>query len=81
MMGPMQTTEPATMEATIDRYVIMFNEADDATRADLGREVFADDVRLVDRRVGAPRLISLVVRASRCSRSAQWIGLQSPCLP
>ena len=38
-MGPMQTTEPnpTIIEATIDRYVVMFNEADDATRGDLGR--------------------------------------------
>jgi hypothetical protein len=53
MMGHMQTTEAATMEATIDRYVVMFNEADDATRADLGREVFVDEGRLVDPLVDA----------------------------
>jgi hypothetical protein len=44
----MQTTENTTIELTIDRYVVMFNEADDATRTDLGREVFVDDGRLVD---------------------------------
>jgi hypothetical protein len=49
----MQTTENPTMEATIDRYVVMFNEADDTTRADLGKDVFADDGRLVDPLVDA----------------------------
>jgi len=45
----MQTTEnPTTIEATIDRYVVMFNEADDVTRAVLGKDVFVDDGRLVD---------------------------------
>src|SRR5215218_3282323 len=47
-MRCMQTTNDTTMEATIDRYVVMFNEADDAVRAGLAREVFADDGRLVD---------------------------------
>jgi hypothetical protein len=48
-MGPMQTTnDTTTTEATIDRYVVMFNEADDAVRAELARAVFADDGRLVD---------------------------------
>ncbi len=50
-MSPMQTTnntELATTEATIDRYVVMFNEADGDVRADLGRDVFDDDGRLVD---------------------------------
>jgi len=51
----MQTTENTTItpEATIDRYVVMFNEADDAIRTDLGREVFVDDGRLVDPLVDA----------------------------
>ncbi len=50
-MSPMQTTnntELTTTEATIDRYVVMFNEADGDVRADLGRDVFVDDGRLVD---------------------------------
>jgi hypothetical protein len=54
----MQTTEnptitPDTIEATIDRYVEMFNEADDATRGDVGKDVFAADGRLVDPLVDA----------------------------
>ena len=53
-MGPMQTTEnPTTIEGTIDRYVVMFNEADDVTRAALGKDVFVDDGRLVDPLVDA----------------------------
>jgi hypothetical protein len=45
----MQTTQnPTAIEATIDRYVVMFNEADDVARADLGKAVFVDDGRLVD---------------------------------
>lgn len=53
-MGPMQTTEnPTIIETTIDRYVVMFNEADDATRAALGKDVFVDDGRLVDPLVDA----------------------------
>ena len=52
-MSPMQTTENTTIEATIDRYVVMFNEADADTRTDLGREVFVDDGRLVDPLVDA----------------------------
>lgn len=57
-MGPMQTTEnttiaDSTIEGTIDRYVVMFNEADGDVRADLGRDVFVDDGRLVDPLVDA----------------------------
>ena len=53
-MGPMQTTEnPTTTEDTIDRYVVMFNEPDDATRGELAKDVFADDGRLVDPLVDA----------------------------
>ena len=53
-MGSMQTTEPHHQPRPIhhrshlDRYVVTFNEADGATRADLARAVFADDGRLVD---------------------------------
>jgi hypothetical protein len=50
-MGSMQTTNDTTTtttEATIDRYLVMFNEADGTTRTELAREVFADDGRLVD---------------------------------
>jgi len=50
-MRSMQTTndtETTTIEGTIDRYVVMFNEADDAIRADLAHEVWVDDGRLVD---------------------------------
>ena len=48
-MGSMQTTnDTTTTEATIDRYLVMFNEADGTTRTELAREVFADDGRLVD---------------------------------
>lgn len=50
-MGSMQTTNDTTtntIEATIDRYVVMFNEADGDVRADLGKDVFVDDGRLVD---------------------------------
>ena len=55
-MGPMQTNENTTIptiEATIDRYVVMFNEADGDVRADLGQAVFVDDGRLVDPLVDA----------------------------
>ena len=47
----MQTTndtQPTTFDSTIDRYLVMFNEADGTTRTELAREVFADDGRLVD---------------------------------
>jgi hypothetical protein len=45
----MQTTNnTATTEAIIDRYLVMFNEADGITRTELAREVFADDGHLVD---------------------------------
>jgi hypothetical protein len=49
----MQTTDITTTEATIDRYVVMFNEGDDAIRADLARQDWADDGRLVDPLVDA----------------------------
>jgi hypothetical protein len=55
----MQTTEnptitaPDIIEGTIDRYVVMFNEADDVARAELGNDVFVDDGRLVDPLVDA----------------------------
>jgi hypothetical protein len=52
-MSPMQTTENPTIESTIDRYVVMFNEADGDVRADLGKDVFVDDGRLVDPLVDA----------------------------
>jgi hypothetical protein len=57
-MQTTQSTEPTTMttstiESTIDRYVVMFNEADDVTRAELGHQVFVDDGRLVDPLVDA----------------------------
>ena len=55
-MSSMQTTnnteptivEPTTIEATIDRYLVMCNEADDAIRSDQAHAVFVDDGRLVD---------------------------------
>jgi hypothetical protein len=49
-MRCMQTTNETTTttESTIDRYLVMFNEADGAIRTDLAREVFVDDGRLVD---------------------------------
>ena len=48
-MRSMQTTnDTTTNEATIDRYLVMFNEADGTIRTELAREVFADDGRLVD---------------------------------
>jgi hypothetical protein len=54
----MQTTQnptitPDTIQGTIDRYVEMFNEPDDVARAELGKEVFLDDGRLVDPLVDA----------------------------
>lgn len=53
-MGLMQTTQnPTIIEATIDRYVTMFNEPDDATRGELAKDVFVDDGRLVDPLVDA----------------------------
>ncbi len=53
-MGSMQTTEnPTIIEATIDGYITMFNEADDATRGELAKDVFVDDGRLVDPLVDA----------------------------
>jgi hypothetical protein len=66
----MQTTNDTTMEATIDRYVVMFNEADDAVRAGSAREVFADDGRLVDPLVEAegPEHVAAAIGgcATRC---------------
>jgi hypothetical protein len=50
-MRSMQTTnntEPTSIEATIDRYLVMWNEPDDATRADQADALWADDGRLVD---------------------------------
>lgn len=69
-MGPMQTTQDTEvmyMEATIDRYVVMFNEPDDTARAELGSEVFADDGRLVDPLVDAtgPVQIAAAIGALR----------------
>jgi len=57
-MRCMQTTNTttmtdSTMEATIDAYVVMFNEADDAVRADQARAVWADEGRLTDPLVDA----------------------------
>src|SRR4051812_37558634 len=53
-MSPMQKTQnPTIIEATIDRYVVMFNEASDPTRAELGKDVFVEDGRLVDPLVDA----------------------------
>jgi hypothetical protein len=58
-MGRMQTTENPTIiatntiEGTIDRYVTMFNEPDATTRAELGKDVFVVDGRLVDPLVDA----------------------------
>jgi hypothetical protein len=55
----MQTTEnptittDSTIEGTIDRYVTMFNEPDDATRGELAKDVFVDDGHLVDPLVDA----------------------------
>ena len=42
------TIDGATVEATIDRYLVMFNEADDAARAAQAHDVWVDDGRLVD---------------------------------
>ena len=75
-MGPMQTTEnttispditPDNIEGTIDRYVVMFNEADGDVRADLGGDVFVDDGRLVDPLVDAtgPEQIAAAIGALR----------------
>jgi hypothetical protein len=48
----MQTTNntppTTTIEATIDRYLVMWNEADDAIRSDQACAVWVDDGRLVD---------------------------------
>jgi len=57
-MGSMQTTNDttttdSTIEDTIDRYVVMFNEADGDARAALGKDVWVDDGRLVDPLVDA----------------------------
>ena len=57
-MSRMHTTEnptitPDAIEGTIDRYVVMFNEADDLARAELSKAVFVDDGRLVDPLVDA----------------------------
>ncbi len=41
-------TEPTTVEAIIDRYLVMWNEADDAIRSEQARAVWVDDGRLVD---------------------------------
>jgi hypothetical protein len=71
-MGCMQTTQnptitPDTIEAAIDRYVEMFNEPDDVVRAELGKDVFADDGRLVDPLVDAtgPVQIAAAIGALR----------------
>jgi SnoaL-like protein len=40
--------QDTAIEDTVDRYLVMFNEADDAVRAELAHEVFVDDGRLVD---------------------------------
>ncbi len=42
------TIDGATVEATIDRYLVMFNEADGASRAAQAHDVWVDDGRLVD---------------------------------
>jgi SnoaL-like domain len=50
-MRCMQTTnntESTTIESTIDRYLLMFNEADAARRSEQAHAVFVDDGRLVD---------------------------------
>jgi hypothetical protein len=71
-MGSMQTThtttiEVSSMEATIDAYVVMFNEADDAVRADQARAVWVDDGRLTDPLVDAvgPTHIAAAIGALR----------------
>ena len=61
-MSPMQTTnntEVTTTEATIDRYVVMFNEADDAIRTKLAHEVWVDDGRTPTTPVGGRSMITL----------------------
>jgi hypothetical protein len=54
-MRAMQTTHDtestipdSTIEGTIDHYLVMWNEADDAVRSEQGLAVWADDGRLVD---------------------------------
>ena len=42
------TMATSTIEGTIDRYIVMFNEGDDAARAQQAHTVFVDDGRLVD---------------------------------
>ena len=42
------TTTEATIEGTIDRYLVMWNEADDAIRSDQAHAIWVDDGRLVD---------------------------------
>ncbi len=74
-MRSMQTTndtEPTTitnssMEDTIDRYVAMFNEADDAIRSDQAHAVWVDDGRLVDPLIEAvgPDRIAAAIGALR----------------
>ena len=50
-MARMTTTEPTQatdLTAAIDAYLEVWNESDDAGRADRARQVFTDDARLVD---------------------------------
>jgi hypothetical protein len=70
-MGSMQTnnnnTEPTTTESTIDRYVVMFNEPDDALRAEQARDVWVGDGQLVDPLIEAvgPEQIAAAIGALR----------------
>ena len=71
-MRSMQTTDTTTMETSIiedaiDAYVVMFNEADDAVRAEQARAVWADDGRLTDPLVDAvgPAHIAAAIGALR----------------
>lgn len=61
------TDTQASVEAAIDRYLVMWNEADDAVRADQARVVFADDGRLTDPLIDAtgPEQVAAAIGALR----------------
>jgi hypothetical protein len=63
---PTTVTHP-TMEGTIDRYVVMFNEADDAVRSEQAHAVWVDDGRLIDPLIEAdgPDQIAAAIGALR----------------
>ena len=67
-MRSMQTTNDTNaIEETIDRYLVMWNEPDDAVRAEQARALLVDDGRLVDPLIEAvgPEQIAAAIGALR----------------